>query len=64
MDYKKFCFYEVGGAVLWVGGIVGGAHYFGKTVDFDIAEYFHYFVIILLFLLISPFFLKFFKKKL
>lgn len=64
MDYRRFCLYEIAGAVLWVVGIVGGAHYLGKTVDFDIAEYFHYFVIILLILLISPFFLKFFKKKL
>ena len=63
MDYLKFTLYEVAGAVLWVGGIVGGAHYLGKTVDFDITAYFHYFVILLIILLISPFFLKFFKNK-
>lgn len=63
MNYLKFTLYEVAGAVLWVVGIVGGAHYLGKTVDFDITEYFHYFVILLVFLLISPFFLKFAKKK-
>lgn len=63
MSYLKFTLYEVAGAVIWVVGIVGGAHYLGKTVDFDIAAYFHYFVILLIILLISPFFLKFFKNK-
>ena len=63
MSYLKFTLYEVSGAILWVVGIVGGAHYLGKVVDFDITEYFHYFVILLVFLLVSPFFLKFFKKK-
>lgn len=63
MNYLKFTLYEVSGAILWVVGIVGGAHYLGKVVDFDITAYFHYFVILLIFLLISPFFLKFFKKK-
>lgn len=63
MDYLKFALYEIAGAILWVGGIVGGAHYLGKTVNFDITAYFHYFVILLIILLISPFFLKFFKNK-
>ena len=63
MDYWKFTLYEVAGAVLWVVGIVGGANYFGKRIDFDIAAYFHYFVILLIILLVSPFFLKFFKNK-
>jgi membrane-associated protein len=63
MSYARFTFYQVTGAVLWVVGIVGGAHYLGKRVDFDIAEYFHYFVILLIFLLVSPFLLKFFKSK-
>lgn len=63
MNYLKFTLYELSGAVLWVVGIVGGAHYLGTVVDFDITAYFHYFVILLVFLLISPFFLKFFKKK-
>ena len=63
MSYLKFTLYEVAGAVLWVVGIVGASHYLGKVVSFDIAEYFHYFIILLLFLLISPFFLKFFKNK-
>lgn len=63
MSYWRFTLYEVSGAILWVVGIVGGSHYLGKKVDFDIAAYFHYFVILLIFLLLSPFFLKFFKKK-
>lgn len=63
MSYLKFTLYEVSGAILWVGGIVGGSHYLGKTVNFDIADYFHYFVMLLMVLLISPFFLKFFKNK-
>jgi membrane-associated protein len=63
MDYWRFTIYEIAGSVLWVVGIVGGAYYFGKRIDFDIAAYFHYFVILLLILLVSPFFLKFFKNK-
>ncbi len=63
MSYLKFTLYEVSGAVIWVVGLVGGAHYLGKKVDFDIAAYFHYFVILLMILIISPFFLKFFKNK-
>jgi membrane-associated protein len=63
MNYLKFSIYEILGAILWVAGLILGAHYLGKRVDFDIAEYFHYFVILLLFLLVSPFFLKFFQKK-
>lgn len=63
MSYLKFTMYEIAGAILWVGGIVGGAHYLGKRIDFDITAYFHYFVILLIFLIVSPFFLKFFKNK-
>lgn len=63
MDYLRFTMYEIAGAIFWVVGIVGGAHYLGKKVDFDIYAYFHYFVILLVFLLISPFFFRFFKKK-
>lgn len=63
MDYLRFTLYEIAGAVLWVVGIVGGAHWLGTKVNFDIYEYFHYFVILLVVLLISPFFLKIFKKK-
>ena len=63
MSYLKFTLYEVAGAIIWVVGIVGGAHYLGKKVDFDITAYFHYFVILLMILIISPFFLKFFKNK-
>jgi len=63
MNYWRFTLFEVAGAILWVGGIVGGAHYFGEYVDFDIGEYFHYFVILLLFLLVLPFLLKLFNKE-
>lgn len=63
MDYLRFTLYEIAGAILWVVGIVGGAHWLGTKVNFDIYEYFHYFVILLVVLLISPFFLKIFKKK-
>lgn len=63
MDYLRFTIYELLGAIMWVVGIVGGAHYLGKKIDFDIYEYFHYFVIMLVFLLISPFFFRVFKKK-
>ena len=63
MSYLKFTLYEVAGAIIWVVGLVVGAHFLGKKVDFDIAAYFHYFVILLLILIISPFFLKFFKNK-
>lgn len=63
MNYLKFTIYEILGAILWVGGLILSAHYLGKRVDFDIAEYFHYFVILLIFLLVSPFFLKFFQNK-
>lgn len=63
MDYLKFLIYDIIGAFLWVFGIVGGAYYLGKTVEFDIKEYFHYFFILLGFLLVSPFLFKFLKKK-
>ena len=63
MDYLRFTLYEIAGAILWVVGIVGGSHWLGTKVNFDIYEYFHYFVILLVVLLISPFFLKIFKKK-
>ncbi len=63
MDYLRFTLYEIAGAILWVVGIVGGSHWLGTKVKYDIYEYFHYFVILLVDLLISPFFLKIFKKK-
>jgi membrane-associated protein len=63
MTIGRFILFDVGGAILWVGGIVGGAHYLGQIVHFDIKEYFHYFVILLIFLLLSPFLFKIFKKK-
>lgn len=63
MSYPRFLIMDIIGTTLWVGGIVGGAHYLGQTVHFDIKAYFHYFVIFLGFLLISPFIFKFLKKK-
>lgn len=63
MPYVRFMLFDIAGAALWVVGIVGGTHYLGQFVDFDIKAYFHYFVIFLIILLVSPFFLKFFKKK-
>ncbi len=63
MNYWRFTLFEVTGALIWVGGIIGTAHYFGQSVNFDIGEYFHYFVILLVFLLVLPFLLKLFKKE-
>lgn len=63
MPAFRFLIFDILGATLWVGGIVGGAHYLGQFVHFDIKAYFHYFVIFLIFLLISPFLFKLFKKK-
>lgn len=63
MPFLRFMLFDIAGAALWVGGIVGGTHYLGQFVHFDIKAYFHYFVIFLIFLLVSPFLLKFFKKK-
>lgn len=63
MNIGRFLLFDICGAVLWVGGIVGGAHYLGQIVHFDIKAYFHYFVIFLGFLLLSPFLFKLFKKK-
>jgi membrane-associated protein len=63
MDYLRFTIYELLGAIMWVVGIVGGSHYLGKKIDFDIYEYFHYFVIMLMVLLITPFFFRVFRKK-
>jgi membrane-associated protein len=63
MHYFKFFLFDILGASLWVLGIVGGAHYLGETVEFDIRPYFHYFFIFLGFLLVSPFVFKFLKKK-
>lgn len=63
MGVGRFLLFDITGAVLWVGGIVGAAHYLGQIVHFDIKTYFHYFVIFLIFLLLSPFLFKVFKKK-
>jgi len=63
MRLSRFMLFDIAGAVLWVVGIVGGAHYLGQIVEFDIKAYFHYFVIFLIFLLLSPFLFKIFKKK-
>lgn len=63
MNYGRFFIFDIIGAVLWVGGIVGGSYYLGRSFHFDIKAYFHYFMIILGLLLISPFLLKLFKKK-
>lgn len=63
MTLGRFILFDVAGAVLWVGGIVGASHYLGQIVHFDIKTYFHYFVIFLFFLLLSPFLFKLFKKK-
>ena len=63
MSIIRFTLFDIVGATLWVGGIVGGAHYLGQFVHFDLKAYFHYFVIFLFFLLISPFLFKLLKKK-
>ena len=63
MSLYRFTLFDIAGATLWVVSILGGAHYLGEFVHFDIKSYFHYFVIFLLFLLVSPFLFKLFKKK-
>ncbi|MDO9183367.1 MAG: DedA family protein [Bacteriovorax sp.] len=63
MPLFRFSLFDVAGATLWVGGIVGGVHYLAEFIHFDINAYFHYFVYFLVFLLISPFLFKLFKKK-
>ena len=63
MPAFRFTCFDIAGATLWVGGIVGGAHYLGKFVHFDVKAYFHYFVIFLVLLLVSPFLFKIFKKR-
>ena len=63
MSLLRFTLFDIAGAVVWVCGIVGASHYLGQFVHFDIKAYFHYFVIFLFLLLVSPFALKFVKKK-
>lgn len=62
MPFYRFTLFDITGAIIWVGGIVGGTHYLAQFVHFDIKAYFHYFVIFLFILILSPFFLKFLKK--
>ena len=63
MNFGRFFLFDIVGAILWVAGIVGVTHYLGLIVHFDIKAYFHYFVIFLIFLILSPFLFKVFKKK-
>ncbi len=63
MNGLRFMLFDIAGAALWVGGIIGITHYLAQFVHFDIKAYFHYFVIFLIFLLVSPFLFKVFKKK-
>ena len=63
MDMIRFTLFDIAGAIIWVCGIVGASHYFGQFVHFNIKAYFHYFVFFLIFLLVSPFVFKLFKKK-
>lgn len=63
MDAPRFTLFDIAGASLWVGGIVGITHYLAQFVHLDIKAYFHYFVIFLVILLFSPFIFKLFKKK-
>ena len=63
MSLLRFTLFDIAGAIVWVCGIVGLSHYLGQFVHFDIKAYFHYFVIFLFLLLVSPFALKFVKKK-
>jgi membrane-associated protein len=63
MSVFRFVLFDIAGATLWVGGIVGITHYLAEFVHFDIKAYFHYFVFFLIFLLVSPLLFKVFKKK-
>lgn len=63
MDAIRFTLFDIAGASLWVGGIVGLTHYLAQFVHLDIKTYFHYFVFFLIFLLVSPLLFKLFKKK-
>lgn len=63
MPVFRFVLFDIAGATLWVGGIVGFTHYLAEFVHLDIKAYFHYFVIFLIFLLVSPLLFKVFKKK-
>jgi membrane-associated protein len=62
MNYFNFLIYDFIGTLIWVGGIVGGSYYLGKSFHFDIKSYFHYFIFFLGFLLLSPFVVKIVKK--
>ena len=63
MSVIRFVLFDLAGATLWVGGIVGLAHFLAEFVHLDVKSYFHYFVMFLIFLLLSPFLFKVFKKK-
>jgi membrane-associated protein len=63
MNAVRFTLFDLAGATLWVGGIVGITHYLAQYVNFDINSYFHYFVFFLIFLVLSPFLFKLFRKK-
>ncbi|MBP9681798.1 MAG: DedA family protein [Bacteriovorax sp.] len=63
MSVFRFVLFDIAGATLWVGGIVGITHYLAEFVHFDIKAYFHYFVFFLIFLIVSPLLFKVFKKK-
>lgn len=63
MSLFRFSLFDVVGATLWVGGIVVGVHYLGQFVQFDLKAYFHYLVIFLFLILLSPLLFKLLKKK-
>ncbi len=62
MNFWRFLIFDICGAILWVPGIVITSAYFGRKFNIDISEIFHYFVIVLAFLIILPFGLKLLKR--
>ncbi len=62
MNFWRFLVFDICGAILWVPGIILTSYWFGKTFQVDITEIFHYFVFVLIGLILLPFLFKLFKK--
>ncbi len=63
MDFKKFAFYNISGAILWITSLTLLGYWLGKRFEKEINDYLLYIIIGFIVITTIPLLVTFFKKK-
>lgn len=62
MELPKFSLFNALGSILWVGSIMVAGYYLGKAFP-EVKEYLHYFIFVIILVLLFPLIRSFFTRK-